>query len=106
MNWSFRVDIITVSKMQMDWMERGTFMAYYVAYLAKTYNIPPCFLVNTDQIGMHMGCWHGGVNQFQHHKGIFFVMGVIASTIFCNAKNIKSHELWTFEIEKLGCNPI
>jgi hypothetical protein len=24
--------------------------------------------------------------------------------IFFNAKNIKSHELWTFEIEKLGCN--
>jgi hypothetical protein len=64
MNWSFKVVIIVVSKMPMDWMEQGKFMAYYVAYLAKTYNIPPCLLVNIGQIGMHVGCWHGGVDQF------------------------------------------
>jgi hypothetical protein len=44
MNWSFRVATIVVSKMPMDWMEQGKFMAYYVAYIAKTYNIPPCLL--------------------------------------------------------------
>jgi hypothetical protein len=50
-------------------------MAYFVTYLAKNYNIPPRLLVNIDQIGMHVGCWHGGVDQFQHHKGIFFCSG-------------------------------
>jgi hypothetical protein len=64
-------------------------------------------------------------------QGYFFLVGVIANVmsyymcwvwlirihfqiidfnilnigvIFCNTKNIKSQELWTFEIEKLGCN--
>jgi hypothetical protein len=28
-----------------------------------------------------MGCWHGRVDQFWHHNGIFSAMGVIASAI-------------------------
>jgi hypothetical protein len=70
------------------------------------------------------------VDQFWCHEGIFSSMGVIASVIsyyicwvwlieihfqiinfniymvqfFFNAKNIKSQELWTFEIEKSRCN--
>jgi hypothetical protein len=46
MNWNFRVANITTSKMPMDWMEQGKFAMYLVAYLAKTFDIPPRLLVN------------------------------------------------------------
>jgi hypothetical protein len=49
MNWNFRATTIATSKIPMDWMEQGKFMAYHIIYLAKTNNNPPCLLENMDQ---------------------------------------------------------
>jgi hypothetical protein len=54
MNWNFRVANTTASKMPMDWMEQRKIVVYHVTYFAKTYNIPPHLLVNTDQTRLHV----------------------------------------------------
>jgi len=54
MNWTFKVNIIIVSKLPLDWQEQGRYMAYHVTYLTKTYDIPPSLVVNNDQIGIHL----------------------------------------------------
>ncbi len=44
------------------------------------------FLVMCDWLGnvdSLVGCWHGKVDQFWYHRGTFYVVGVIASVIYC-----------------------
>jgi hypothetical protein len=45
---------ITTSKLPPDWVAQGLTMAYKVDYLTEAYSIPPIFIVNSDQIGVHL----------------------------------------------------
>jgi hypothetical protein len=55
MNWTwFKASTTIDSKLLEDQQEKGKFMAYHVAYLAKTYYIPPSLVVNSDQIDIHL----------------------------------------------------
>ncbi len=53
MNWTFKVNTITINKLPTYWQDKGEFMAYRVAYLAKAYNIPLSLVVNIDQTDIH-----------------------------------------------------
>ncbi len=55
MNWTwFRASTTIDSKLLVDRREKGKFMAYRVAYLTKTYYIPPSLVVNSDQSNIHL----------------------------------------------------
>jgi hypothetical protein len=42
------------SKLPTNWVTQGLTMVYKVAYLAKSYSIPPAFVVNSNQIRIHL----------------------------------------------------
>ncbi len=50
---TYYVATIVANKLPPDWFSQGCTMAYKVAYLVKEYSIPPTFVVNNDQIGVH-----------------------------------------------------
>ncbi len=52
LNWSYRATTITARKLPLPWEVEGTSMAHQVAYRVKMYNIPPCLVINTNQIGV------------------------------------------------------
>jgi hypothetical protein len=54
MCWVYRVATITISKLPPNWLVQGYTMAYKVVHLVKTYSIPPTFVVNNDQNGVHL----------------------------------------------------
>ncbi len=54
MNWTFKVETTTTSKLPNDWDQQGREMGYRVAYLVKTYNIPIAQWVKSDQNGLHL----------------------------------------------------
>jgi hypothetical protein len=56
MCWTYKVywTYIVASKLPQDWVIQGLTMGYKVAYLVKTYSIPPALVVNRDQIGVHL----------------------------------------------------
>jgi len=45
---------IIASKMPTNCHEQGCNMACIIAHLVKLYSIPPCLMVNIDQIGIHL----------------------------------------------------
>ncbi len=54
MNWTLKASTTCTSKLPVDWQEKGKFIAYHVAYLVKAYDIPPSFVVNSDQTNIHL----------------------------------------------------
>jgi len=54
MNWYFHMATTATSKMSTNWHEQGKNMAYWIIYFMKLYSIPPCLVVNNDQIGIHL----------------------------------------------------
>jgi len=54
MCWTYRMATTATSKLPPDWVTQGLTMVYKVVYLAKTYSIPPIFIVNSDKIGVHL----------------------------------------------------
>jgi hypothetical protein len=54
LNWSDRAATTVARKLPSTWEVEMTSMAHQVAYLVKMYNIPPCLVINTNQIGVHL----------------------------------------------------
>jgi hypothetical protein len=54
MCWIYHVATITTSKLPPNWLAKGYTMAYKVVYLVKAYSIPPTFVVNNNQNGVHL----------------------------------------------------
>jgi hypothetical protein len=50
LNWSYRAATTVVRKLPSTWEAEMTSMAHQV----EMYNIPPCLVINTNQIGVHL----------------------------------------------------
>jgi hypothetical protein len=54
MGWTWRRSTTTTSKFPADWESQGHDMAYMIAALVKTYDIPEELVINSDQIALHI----------------------------------------------------
>jgi hypothetical protein len=54
LGWSYKLATTTTTKLPPNWVDQGTKMAYKVAYLVKSYNIPTTLVINIDQTCVHL----------------------------------------------------
>jgi hypothetical protein len=54
MGWTWRRSTTAVNKLPADWESQGHDMAYRIAALVKTYDIPKELVINSDQTALHI----------------------------------------------------
>jgi hypothetical protein len=54
MGWTWRRNTTSASKLPADWESQGHDMAYMIAALVKTYDIPEELIINFDQTTLHI----------------------------------------------------
>jgi hypothetical protein len=54
MGWTWRRSTTIASKLPADWESQGHDMAYSIAALVKTYDIPEELVINSDQTALHI----------------------------------------------------
>jgi hypothetical protein len=54
MGWTWRRSTTVASKLPADWESQGHDMAYRIATLVKTYDIPEELVINSDQTALHI----------------------------------------------------